>query len=66
MADKITPESKCQFGRDSSGTPICKKRQQPLIENSVTSAPGANPSGPGHFSAYFCPVSQENVFDAGF
>ena len=64
MAD--TAEPKCTFGRDPSGIPICRKHSQPPIQNSVTSAPGSNPPGLGHLSAWVCPVSQENVFDASF
>jgi hypothetical protein len=57
---------KCAFDRDPSGTPICRKHGQPLIQNSVTSAPASNPPGLGHFTAWVCPISQENVYDANF
>jgi hypothetical protein len=52
MADKGAPESRYQFDRDPSGTSICRTHRQPLIRNSVTSAPGSNPPGLGHFSAW--------------
>jgi hypothetical protein len=61
-----TTEPKCTFDRDPSGTPICRKHHQPLTQNSVSSAPGSNPPGLGHFTAWVCPVSQENLYDASF
>jgi hypothetical protein len=62
-----TTEPKCTFDRDDrSGTPICRRHRKPLVQNSVTCAPGSNPPGLGHLSAWICPVSQENVLDAGF
>ena len=61
-----TSEPKCAFDRDPSRTPICRKHGQPLIQNSISSAPGSNPPGLGHFTAWVCPVSQESLFDVDF
>ena len=58
--------AQCLYSEDSSGTPICKKHGQPLIPNTLESAPGANPPGLGHLSAFIRPVSQENVYCTNF
>jgi hypothetical protein len=58
--------AQCLYSEDSSGTPICKKHGKPLVKNTLDSAPGSNPPGLGHLSAFVCPVSQDNVFCTDF
>jgi len=55
----------CSFDRDDDNTPICRLHRRPLNSLAVHSV-DPNPPGPGHFSAWICPVSNKQVYDAGF
>ena len=55
----------CTFARDENGTAICGYHRQPLNELAVH-GDQPNPPGLGHFSAWICPASAKQVYDAGF
>jgi len=55
----------CSFDRDDQDVPICRLHRHPLNALAVHSM-DPNPSGPGHFSAWICPVSNKQVYDAEF
>lgn len=55
----------CAFDRGDDDTPICWLHRKPLNQLAVHSM-DPNPPGPGHFSAWICPVSNKQVYDAGF
>jgi hypothetical protein len=55
----------CAFERSIDDTPMRRLHQQPLNRLAVH-AMDPNPPGPGHFSAWICPASNKQVYDAGF
>ena len=55
----------CAFDRSDDDTPICRLHREPLNRLAVHSME-PNPPGLGHFSAWICPVSNKQVYDAGF
>ena len=60
-----TPRIACSFGRDEEDTPICSYHRKPLCQLAVQGQE-PNPPGVGHFSAWICPTSGKQIFDAGF
>jgi hypothetical protein len=55
----------CGFGKDESGNPVCsyhRSRLNPLAVHGEQ----PNPEGLGHFSAWICPATGRQVYDAGF
>lgn len=58
-------EMDCSFTRDIDGNPICAKHRTRLQERS-NQADQPNPPGVGHYSSWKCPVTGNDVHDAGF
>jgi hypothetical protein len=59
------PRIACTFTRDENDIPVCSYHRQPLNQMTLQ---GDQPNPPGleHFSAWICPVSSKQVYDAGF
>lgn len=54
----------CTFARSEDGIPICRYHHKALGQLAVHG--DSNPPGLGHFSAWICPESGKQVYDAGF
>ena len=55
----------CGFARGENGTPVCSYHRAELNQLAVH-GDQPNPPGPGHFSAWICPVSGKQIYDAAF
>jgi hypothetical protein len=54
----------CAFDHNADGTPICSYHSMQL--NQLTVHGDFNPRGLGHLSAWICPVSGKQIYDARF
>lgn len=59
------PRIACSFVKDSDGNPVCSYHRVSLQQLAVH-GDQPNPPGLGHFSAWICPETGKQVYDAGF
>ncbi len=59
------PRIACSFASDGNDSPVCSYHRAELNGLAVH-GDQPNAPGPGHFSAWTCPVSGKQVYDAGF
>jgi hypothetical protein len=59
------PRIACSFAKDEGGNPICSYHRVGLNQLAVH-GDQPNPPGLGGFSAWICPTTGKQVYDAGF